>query len=352
MMLPCVVAFVATALALLLLHGWAPRFDLIDHPGGRRLHAAPVPLVGGVGIFIGLAIALVWQGALAPAPVALAWAAGLTVLGGIADDRHELSARAKLLMQVIAAFVVVEFGSVLLTHLGALFTNEVQGLGTALAVPFTVLGIVGVMNAMNMIDGADGLAGGITLTALFWFGLGAALGGQQAALAQTVALIAISASAVAAYLAFNAWPPLARRYKVFLGDAGSLLLGLILAWLAIALSMGPFPALKPVTAVWILAVPICDSVSLMLRRVLRRRSPFTPDREHFHHLLQDLGFTTGQAVVLMLAISAAFGGIALLAERTRVPEHWMFWLSMVIFVGYTWGSARFFGAQSVAKASD
>ncbi len=341
MMFPCAVAFVATALALLILHGWAPRFDLIDHPGGRRLHAAPVPLVGGIGIFTGLGIALVWLGALAPAPVALAWAAGLTVLGGIADDRHEISACAKLLVQVLAAAIVVEFGGVVLTHLGALFTAEVQGLGTTLAVPFTVLGIVGVMNAMNMIDGADGLAGGITLSALFWFGLATALAGQLA----PVGLIAIAACAVAAYLAFNAWPPLARRYKVFLGDAGSLLLGLILAWLAIALSMGPFPALKPVTAVWILAVPICDSVSLMLRRVLRRRSPFTPDREHFHHLLQDLGFTTGQAVVLMLAISAAFGGIALLAERTRVPEHWMFWLSMVIFVAYTWGSARFFSRR-------
>ncbi len=346
MMLPCAVAFLATALALRLLHGWAPRFDLIDHPGGRRLHAAPVPLIGGIGIFTGLALALLWHGTLAPAPVALAWAASLTVLGGIADDRHEISARAKLLLQVIAAVIVVEFGGVVLTHLGALFTTEVQGLGTTLAVPFTVLGIVGVMNAMNMIDGADGLAGGITLSALLWFGLAAALAAQLA----MVTLIVITACAVAAYLAFNAWPPLAQRYKVFLGDAGSLLAGLILAWLAIALSMGPFPSLKPVTAVWILAVPICDSVSLMLRRVLRRRSPFTPDREHFHHLLQDAGFTTGQAVVLMLAISVAFGGIALFAERMRVPEHWMFWLSMVIFVAYTWGSARFFGQRRKMQA--
>ena len=331
-------AFAGTALAAFGLHRVAEAAGLIDHPGGRRLHARPIPLVGGLAIACGLLAALGWRGGLAPAPAALAWAGLVIVAGGVMDDRFELSARVKLLIQIVAASMLAEFGSVLLFHVGALFSPAVQGLGVALVVPFTILGVVGVMNAMNMIDGADGLAGGITLGALFWFGAAAWIAGM----ADHASWVAVVAAAVAAYLLFNAWPPLARNYKIFLGDAGSLLTGLLLAWLAIELSMAPFPALKPVTAVWILAVPICDSVSLMLRRILKRRSPFKPDREHFHHLLQDAGYTPGQAVALVLAISFAFGGLALLADRSGVPEYLMFYLSMMIFAAYSGLSVRFF----------
>jgi UDP-GlcNAc:undecaprenyl-phosphate GlcNAc-1-phosphate transferase len=230
-----------------------------------------------------------------------------------------------------------------LFHRGAWLSPAVLSLGATFAVPFTILGVVGVMNAMNMIDGADGLAGGITLSALLWFGLAAWMAGMPA----HASLIGLFACAVATYLLFNAGGPLARRFKVFLGDAGSMLLGLILAWIAIELTMSPFAPLKPVTAVWILAVPICDSVSLMLRRMLRRRSPFSPDREHFHHLLQDAGASSGRAVVLMLLISFTFGGFALFAEKAGVPEYVMFYLSMVIFAGYTCYSSRFFSRQHV-----
>ena len=338
-------AFTGTVMAAWVLHRAAPALGLIDHPGGRRLHATPVPLVGGLAIASGLLLALAWRGTVQPAPLALPVAALIMVAGGVMDDRVELAARVKLAIQIVAASALVELGGVLLLHVGALFSPAVQGLGVALAAPFTILGIVGVMNAMNMIDGADGLAGGVTLGALFWFGAAAALAGMPA----HASLIALVAAAVAAFLLFNAWPPLARRYKVFLGDAGSLLIGLVLAWIAIELAMAPFPAIKPVTAIWILAVPICDSVSVMVRRMLRRCSPFRPDREHFHHLLQEAGYSSGQAVALMVAISFAFGGVALLAERVEVPEYGMFYLSMVIFAGYSVASARFFTSRHSEK---
>lgn len=339
-------AFVATAIAVLVLHRAAPAVGLIDHPRGRRLHARPVPLVGGLAIACGLLAALSWRGTLAPAQAALAWAALVILAGGVADDCVELSARAKLMLQIAAASVLAEFGGVLLFHVGALFSPALRGIDLSMVVPFTILGMVGVMNAMNMIDGADGLAGGITLGALLWFGTAAWLAGMTG----HASLIALIGAAVAAYLLFNTWPPLARKYKVFLGDAGSLLTGLLLGWLAIELSMAPFPALQPVTAVWILAVPICDSVSLMLRRLLKRRSPFKPDREHLHHLLQEAGLAPDQAVALIVAISVAFGGIAVLAERAGVPEYAMFYLSMLIFAAYSGLSMRFFAHRSATAA--
>jgi UDP-GlcNAc:undecaprenyl-phosphate GlcNAc-1-phosphate transferase len=338
-----VTAVLGVVLAIAVLRTVAHRAGLIDHPGGRRQHANPVPLVGGLAIGIGLALALAARGTLTPAPAALLASALVVIAGGVIDDRIELSARIKLLLQLVAASVLVDYGGTVLFHLGALLSPAVLSLGATFAVPFTILGVVGVMNAMNMIDGADGLAGGITLSALLWFGLAAWMAGMPA----HASLIGLFACAVATYLLFNAGGPLARRFKVFLGDAGSMLLGLILAWIAIELTMSPFAPLKPVTAVWILAVPICDSVSLMLRRMLRRRSPFSPDREHFHHLLQDAGASSGRAVVLMLLISFTFGGFALFAEKAGVPEYVMFYLSMVIFAGYTCYSSRFFSRQHV-----
>ena len=340
-------AFVGVFAAIFALRPLAQRAGLIDIPGGRRQHADAVPLIGGLAISVGLLLAvallaiMTGSGLAVPAlplPPALFTAALVVLACGVLDDRLELSARLKLLFQVVAASILAEFGGSLLLHVGALVSPSVLHLGAALAVPFTVLGMVGVMNGMNMIDGADGLAGGVALSALFWFGAAAWLGGMGGHLS----LIALFASAVSAYLCFNAGGPLARKYKVFLGDAGSLLIGLLLAWTAIELAMAPGAALKPITAVWILAVPICDSVSLMLRRLARRRSPFSADREHLHHLLQDAGLGRAASVGLIVAINTAFGGVALWAQLGGVPEHYLFYAAMIIFVAYSVACLRYF----------
>lgn len=345
--MPSLIAFLGVVLAISVLRRVAPHAGLMDLPGGRRTHAQPVPLVGGLAIGLGLAAALVVRGTLEPLPGALLVAALLVLAGGALDDRLELSARVKLLIQLLAASVMVEFGGALLLHVGALFSTSTLSFGGRFAVPFTVLGLVGVMNALNMIDGADGLAGGVTLTALLWFGVAAALAG----LSHHVAFITLVAGAVAAYLCFNAGGPLARRAPVFLGDAGSLLLGLLLAWLAISLTMAYAPALRPITAVWILAVPVCDSVSLMLRRVAHRRSPFAADREHLHHLLSDLGLSRPAAVACMVAVNLTLGGAALLAERHGVPERLLFYTAMVILAAYSAFAFRFYARRASVPPS-
>ncbi len=324
-------AFAGVVLAICALRSIACRAGLIDVPGGRRQHTNAVPLVGGLAIAIGLFLVFALRGSTAPAPPTLLASMLVVLTGGVIDDRHELSARVKLLFQIVAASLLTEFGGTLLVHVGALVSPKLLGLGVAWAAPFTVLGIVGVMNGMNMIDGADGLAGGVALSALLWFGVAAGWAG----LTGHASFIALLACAVSAYLCFNAGGPLARRYKVFLGDAGSLLIGLLLAWIAIELAMGPFHAIKPITAVWILGVPICDSVSLMLRRIAHRRSPFSADREHLHHLLQEAGLSPASAVVSIVSLNCAFGGLALLAERYGVPEYVMFYAAMTLFVAYS-----------------
>jgi UDP-GlcNAc:undecaprenyl-phosphate/decaprenyl-phosphate GlcNAc-1-phosphate transferase len=137
-----------------------------------------------------------------------------------------------------------------------------------------------------------------------------------------------------AFLGFNA--PLRGRPRalVFLGDAGSLFLGLVLAWLAIRLSMEPSAALSPITAVWILGIPLADTVALMLRRLLRGRSPFSPDVEHLHHLLQKRGLGNSAASALMVASSVLMGAAGLIAERADVPDFAMFYAYGILWIAY------------------
>jgi UDP-GlcNAc:undecaprenyl-phosphate GlcNAc-1-phosphate transferase len=122
-----------------------------------------------------------------------------------------------------------------------------------------------------------------------------------------------------------------------MGDTGSLLLGLLLGWFAVRLAMAETPALAPIAAVWIIALPIGDTVTLMVRRMLRGRNPFRGDREHLHHILVAAGFSEGRAVALVFALSLAIGLAALSAGRAGVPDHVLFYAYMTTLIA--WGLA-------------
>jgi len=170
-------------------------------------------------------------------------------------------------------------------------------------VPFTIVAIIGVINAVNMSDGLDGLAGSLTLVSLLGFLVATlTLGhGEQAEL-----LVLLIASVVA-FLLFNVTIPGKRRALIFLGDAGSMLLGFAVVWFAISLSQGPDRAIRPSSALWFLIVPVFDAVCMMGRRIARRRPMFSADKEHLHHIFLLAGFTVNETVLTMVALAA--GGV-------------------------------------------
>jgi UDP-GlcNAc:undecaprenyl-phosphate GlcNAc-1-phosphate transferase len=331
----------ATALLIAALRRVAPRLGLLDLPGGRKRHEGAVPLVGGLAmgavflacfsIFRVSGEVSLWFGA----------AVAIVLVGGVLDDHRELGSMPKFAFQILAAWVLAQFGASTLAHLGDLLSAERLSLGAA-AIPFTVFAIVGVMNAVNMADGLDGLAGGLSLVAAAWFAAAAALAGDAPALW----VASLLAGQLIAFLCFNAPFPGRPRALAFLGDAGSLFLGLALAWLAIRLSMAPSPALSPITAVWILGIPLADTVALMLRRLLRGRSPFRPDTEHLHHLLLARGFGKPAVTALMLGASTAMGAIGLAAKHADVADFVMFyaygalWIAYYLLTSAASGSAR------------
>jgi UDP-GlcNAc:undecaprenyl-phosphate/decaprenyl-phosphate GlcNAc-1-phosphate transferase len=318
-----------TAAAIPMLARAARGWGLLAHPDLRRTHEGAVPVIGGLAMGAAFLAAYALTGLAASLSLLLAAAVAITLAGGVLDDRHEVGSLPKFGFQIAAAALLVYGGDVVLTHLGHLMSTQLFSLGRWSA-PLTVFALVGVMNAMNMADGLDGLAGALALAACVNFGVAASLAGH----APEFAVICITTGAAVAFLYFNARSPWRRQAAVFMGDTGSLLLGLLLGWFAVRLAMAEPPALAPISAVWILALPIGDTVTLLVRRALRGRSPFHADRQHLHHILLALGLSSGQTVGLLLVLSFALGAAALAAEALNVPEYAMFYAYMTCLVAY------------------
>jgi UDP-GlcNAc:undecaprenyl-phosphate GlcNAc-1-phosphate transferase len=198
------------------------------------------------------------------------------------------------------------------------------------AVPLTIFSIVGVMNAVNMFDGMDGLGGSVTLVAFCWYA--AIAWGSNLDVQFATAIILCGA--IAGFLLFNLRFPWQARATVFLGDAGSLMIGFALGWFAIDLTQGEGRTLPPIAALWVLLLPLADCVSLMARRIRAGKSPFDADRHHIHHYLLARGFSHNQTLAILVAVSAFFGAVGFAGWKAKVPEAALFWPFFFGFFAY------------------
>lgn len=291
--------FFATFLAMLALRPMAVAVELVDKPGGRKTHRGEVPVVGGLAMFVGciFGIGLLPSSQFISAP--LLSAASLVVLVGMLDDRFEISPTARLTAHVVAAMLVLATNSDLaITTIGSPFGNMPVRFSELGSAAFTCVAIVGAINAFNMLDGMDGLAGTMAFIALLAMSLLALLTGDSAVGGVSVIL----SGAVAAFLIFNIPAGFNRRYRCFMGDAGSTFLGFLLACLCISASQGSGPKISPTTALWMVAIPLYELLWTTVRRVLKGRSPFQPDRAHFHHKLQEAGFGVRGSFFVLICI--------------------------------------------------
>jgi UDP-GlcNAc:undecaprenyl-phosphate GlcNAc-1-phosphate transferase len=312
------------------------RVGLTDHPSDRKHHDGQVPLCGGIAIFIAsVSVWLCSASLMTPAKISFFIAGFLLLVLGLLDDLWDISSRWRLIFQTCAALLLVFVGHISLGYFGDLLgTGHGLNLNGAWATFATVFCVVGVINAVNMIDGLDGLAGGLTLIALIWFGLIAADIGEHS----IVSIILLFTGAIAGFLVFNMRYPGHGKASVFMGDAGSTLLGLLLAFLAIRLTQPSGNSethLSPINAVWVLGLPMLDTLSLMLLRILRGHSPFAADRDHLHHIILRAGFSVEQTVWILLLFSFTFGAIGYYSWRQAVPEHTLFISAWVVFALYT-----------------
>ena len=322
----------APALAVVLalgLIGPARRYGCLDHPGGRKRHDAPTPLVGGLAIFLTILLVSAAFGALPGGSASLTVAMTLAVLFGLADDLRQFGHRAKFFGQLVAALIVVSGTTVHVLYFGDLLGIGAIELGKW-AYLVTVISLIGLMNAVNMIDGLDGLAGSLVAVPLCLFAAVALMAGEWRLGLEILAVL----GAVAGFLALNLRLPGRARARVFMGEAGGVLLGLLLGWYAIKLAGDGVGPIRPITAVWIVALPLLDMGSVMALRIARGKSPFHADRWHLHHVLHDAGCPVGRVVAIMVGLSLLLGLTGLAAERVVVPEFVMFYAFLGLWALY------------------
>jgi len=314
--------------AVLVLARFAPALGLLDEPGGRKAHGRIVPLVGGIAIFCALIVTALLLG-LAPSIGYFLLALAIVIAAGCWDDVAEISPRLKFAIQIAASAVMIWGAGVQLNSVGDLLGWRPIGL-SILALPLTVFAVVGVVNAVNMMDGLDGLGGSVALVAFAWYALVAADSGLTTQFATAV----IFCGAIGGFLIFNLRFPWQPRARVFLGDAGSLMIGFALGWFAIDLTQGQGRTFPPIAALWVLLLPLADCVSLMARRLRAAKSPFVGDAHHIHHYLMRRGFNPTQTVAILVGASAVFGAVGFIGWKLRVPEAWLFWPFFFGFFAY------------------
>jgi len=318
--------FLITVLLLKFLQPVAHNIGLVDIPGDRKTHKGEVPLTGGLAMFLGLGFALLTLDLPLSQLRAFIGGAMILVTVGVLDDLHELSPTVRFTAQIIAAALMATWGGVILNDFGMLVLDSFMVKLGWLALPITIFSSVGVINALNMVDGVNGLAGSVSLVSVVGMIIIAISTNDTLA----IHWLGIVAVVLFAFLLFN-WRFGEHQAQAFMGDSGSMLIGFVLAWSFIDLSQGDNRSMAPVTALWLFAVPLIDTLTMMVRRVRKRQSPFAADCEHFHHLLQCAGFSNFQTTLVITAmamVSAAFG---LYGHFIGIPEHVMFYLFLSLF---------------------
>ena len=327
MLLGASLAAFTTAILIAVLTPLAHRIGLVDIPDHRKVHNGQVALVGGLAFYAGF-----WMGALTLEVSLFDYraffaASFLLVCVGVLDDFNELSARTRIDAQLIAALLMTFWGGVIVQNLGGLLPGG-NVLLEGWSIPFTLVAVVGAINAMNLSDGLDGLGGGLAVVTMG----SAAFLAWRSGVYREFALLTILVVTILVFLLFNLRSD--SGSKVFMGDAGSMLLGFAVAWFLTVLSQGQTKALTPVTALWIFALPLLDTVAAMLRRILWGRSPFRADRAHIHHLLHDAGFSHRAATSIVLALAATFALIGIGGIMQGISEPLMFRGFLALFLAY------------------
>jgi UDP-GlcNAc:undecaprenyl-phosphate GlcNAc-1-phosphate transferase len=290
--MPFLLAMVVSMACLPALGRAASKLGIVDKPGARKVHAVPVPRIGGLAMLIGVLAAAIIVVPLEPRDRYFLFAAVLLTAIGVLDDRFDLDYRFKFAGQLLAVLIVV-FGGDIQIHSITLVDRVM--LPQWVSVPLTVIFLVGITNAINLADGLDGLAGGTTFLCLGALAMLSHSGGEPAATALALAF----AGAVLGFLRFNTYPA-----SVFMGDAGSQLLGFAVGVLSLRATQSGYSEVSAATPILLLALPILDTLSVMVQRISEGRSPFSADKNHIHHKLLKLGFDHHEAVMVIYLIQA------------------------------------------------
>jgi UDP-GlcNAc:undecaprenyl-phosphate GlcNAc-1-phosphate transferase len=345
------IAALALALALTpLVKKFAVKVGAVDVPNARKVHTRIMPRLGGLGIFLAFILTtlallpFIPEGVLTSRDTnyiaAFLIGGAMIVVIGALDDRFDLNAKLKFLVQIGIACIVVFGFDIRVDFVDIPFMDAYSSLETWISVPLTIFWIVGVTNAINLIDGLDGLAAGVSGIAIGTiFVMSMLMGNVPVALLCLVLL-----GSIIGFLFFNFHPA-----KIFMGDTGSLFLGFCLALLSL-LGYKQIAVVSFITPLIIIGVPLSDTFFAIVRRKLQKKPIFSPDKGHLHHCLRELGFSHRQTVLIIYGIAAFFGVLAVIQTSAAMAEaNWVTFVVICIMMFFLQIGAEVIGLVSKTK---
>ena len=320
-----VIALIVTYICTPLVRTLAVKIGAIDAPDARKVHQVSIPRLGGLAIYIGYMVSLLYSVKDISSVKGLLIGSVILVAVGIWDDVKQIGPKTKLLGQIVAALMLPIFDDAI--HFISIGDHMLYL--EYLSIPLTVFWIVGFTNIVNLIDGLDGLAAGISLIACIAICIVTLQMGQVDLACITLAL----AGAACGFLRYNFNPA-----KIFMGDTGSMLLGYTMAAISVMGSVKTAATVGLVVPVIVLGLPILDTLFAIVRRRINGRPVFQPDKGHLHHRLLAMGLTQKQAVLLMYAITAVLGCVSIVAAKANFTIGLL--LVVLILCACVWTATR------------
>lgn len=327
---------------------FAHKVGAVDVPNARKVHTRIMPRLGGLAIFMAFLVAFFLVIPFLPIDLtsrelnfikAFLVGGTITILLGALDDRFDLPAKLKFVVQIATACVVV-FGFDIKLEFANIPFHTYASVESWIAIPFTILWIVGVTNAINLIDGLDGLAAGVSAIAIGTIAVMAFLMGNV-----IVALISLLLlGSIIGFLYFNFHPA-----KIFMGDSGALFLGFSLALLSL-LGFKQVAIVSFLTPLILIGVPLSDTMFAIVRRWMQKKPIFSPDKGHLHHCLRELGFSHRQTVLIIYAIAAFFGILAVIQSSAAMYNaNWVTFVVICVMVFFLQIGAEVIGLIGKTK---
>ena len=309
----------------------AYKVNILDVPDQRKIHLSPIPRVGGIAMGLGAILPIILWAPIDQFVKSMLIGAGIVVLFGLVDDVKHIGFKPKFAGQIIAALIVILYGGLKIKTFGTLAPQGFL-LPDWISIPLTLVIVVAVTNAINLSDGLDGLAGGISLLTFLCVGYLAYSYDFQALETMSVAMI----GAIFGLLRYNTHPAV-----VFMGDSGSQLLGFFAITISLSLTQ-QCDQLSPFLPLYIIGLPVIDTLWVIIRRITLHKSPFVADKNHLHHKLMRLGLYHSESVISIYLLHASLVCIAFIF---RSKSDW-FLLSLYCLLCGIMATTAFFAVRS------
>lgn len=315
------VTFISSFLLVILSKKIATHINALDYPNERKVHKKPMPRIGGLAIYLAFLIGYMFYGTISTQMISVLIGGFVLLITGLIDDIKPIKARYKFISQLIAACIAVLYGKLYFDNLTILGLNLV--FPTSINMILSIIFIVAIINAINLVDGIDGLAGGISSIYFLTIAILGFILNKFGGLDIIMSLIMLGSTL--GFLVHN-FPPA----KVFMGDTGSMFLGFMIAVIAL-LGYKVATITSMIIPLLILFIPILDTILAIVRRIIKRESIATPDKEHIHHQILKMTSSPTKTVLLIYFINIIFSAISIIYVVGDAKQIIILYIVVVIF---------------------